>query len=377
MVFISRDDVYNSYEWENPFHLLQQYIIRLGISNRDVFYWDGVEQLQVPFVWNYDDKWHKYYVEFQQFLDKKNINIFAVGGDFDKEPPPGKRIKTFRWKTALLHFINHSIVTEYKSDDVRIVPSFNKLFNCLNRHPRHERVLLVDSLYKHNLFPYGDVSWNMLQEEWIGIEPINSFKYWKEERRVVDIVGHYETGANNGIYKNDGTMYIRDYQLLTDYLLNSNCLFNITTESVSNAGQYNYFITEKTWKPILLGQPNFVVGNYWYKEHMTNLGFKFYDNIVDYSFCGNYESNYEEYEKITDDFAKELSKLKDKNYQEIYESIKDVVEYNRDLARSIIDNDPHITQDFIDFYLKHKNDWDSCEQLKQDIDIHKVFKNKI
>lgn len=381
MIFVSRSFLYQSYNWANPFNYLINYIKDRDISNRDIFYWDGVEQLQVPFsntYYNNDTK--KYWDEFHQILIQRNINIFAVGGDWSEDELPNyPRITLFRWKTALLHFIHHSINVQYKSDDVRIKPTFTKLFNCLNRHPRQERVLLVDSLYKDGLFQYGDVSWNKLISEWEEF-PSTFFKHWNEKRMLLDIpAGDSEIGPPEGlVFSEEGQLFIRDYHLLTDYVLNNNCLFNITTESIPNTKYNCFFITEKTWKPILLGQPSFVIGNYWYKKHMEDMGFKFYDDLVDYSFYGNNE-HAEFFDEIVSGFTKELSKFKNKNYQELYESIKHVVEHNRKRAYDILNDDPYISDEFVAFYNKHRYSWDEpeCDELKVDIDIHKVFKNKL
>lgn len=384
MKFQSREILYYHYDWDNPFELFSNWIVDEDIRNEDIFYWDGVEQLQVPFVWKYNSEYHKYFSEFENLLELRNINVLGIGGDYlEVDIPNGKRINAFRWKTALLHFIEHSISTQYNQSNVRIEPKFTKLFNCLNRHPREERVAVVDNLYKYGLFDYGDVSWNMKIKEWSPIHT-RKFQYWKEEIKTIDVVkhnnyiGHFsETGPTPEEVQTfkDGGFVIRDYHLLTDYVLNSGCLFNITTESTPRVKKDSFFITEKTWKPILLGQPTIVLGNCWYKKHMEDMGFKFYDNLIDYDFYGKYGD--ENYDILAEKLAIQLSKFKNENYQELYKQIEPIVEHNRKLAYTILNNDPYIPNEFVNFYYKHKSEWDKCGMLKVDVDIHKIMKNKI
>ena len=391
MIFITRSALYQEYNWNNPLKHITDYIINRDIRNRDIFYWDGVEQLQIPFSGHYfSDTYKKYWPDFFELLVTRNINIFAVGGDINThdELPQHPNLIIFRWKTALLHFIHHSMTTQYNNPNTNINPTFTKLFSCLNRHPRQERIMLVDSLYRDGLFEHGDVSWNTLVNEWEENPPIN-FKYWPEKRLRVDLfpkkiyTGYgppVEELLPDGLVRKPGEdeYYIRDYQLLTDYVLNTNCLFNLACESVPLSHENTCFITEKTWKPILLGQPSIILGNYWYKKHMEDMGFKFYDNIIDYSFYGN-ANEYQHFPDLIPMLTKELSKFKNKNYQELYESIKDIVRHNRSRAYQILNNDPYISDEFVAFYNKHRNSWDDeeCSELRVDIDIHRVFKNKI
>lgn len=353
--------------------------------DEDIFFWDGVECLDIPFEYVYQtNEYINQWNVFHDILDEKNINLYAVGGNYnnyvrDNDLKLYPRIKIFRWKTALLHFINHSICTHYSSNDVRINPKFTKLFNFLNRHPRDNRLILMDFLYQKNLFDYGDISWNILTDKW-NSNPYK-LKYWKEEIRKLDVQEGIDASITELVKDGITTYLVRDNLLLTDYILNSGCLFSLSCESIPNCIPDEYFITEKTWKPILLGQPSIVIGNHNYKIIMEEMGFKFYDNIITDKSYGDKNApqtwmGHSFWEDISSRVLDDLSKLKDKNYQEIYESIKDIVEHNRNRAIEIINDDPYIEQDFIDFYFKNKKDFDSTNELIIDIDLKNVFKNK-
>lgn len=383
MKYICREELYKHYDWDDDFELLANHIQDSNIQNEDIFFWDGVEQLTSPFSpknlihGEIPTEYISYYNQFCNLLESRNINIFAVGGNFNdmlsKKLPTHKRIKVFFWKTALLHFINHSIKSEL--GDVTIKKNFKKLFVFLNRHPRRERVKLLDSFYKHDLFDYGDISWNNLTD-------VNSqvkFQHWNEQKMILDVNDVNESPKSNNwledYQKREGGEFIRDYQLLNNYVLDTKCLFNIACESVPRCHDEYFFITEKTWKPILLEQPSIIVGDSFYKKHMEDMGFKFYDNLIDYSF---YDVNWDEDNpSIYDDLSLELSKFKNKDYNQLYDIIENVVIHNKNRANEILNDDPFISKDFINFYKTNREDFVKVKHLKIDMDLEKVLKSKL
>jgi hypothetical protein len=54
----------------------------------------------------------------------------------------------------------------------------------LNRHPRNQRSLIMDTFCKNDLFDFGTISWNKLSNEWH--EPYE-FDCWEEKRIVLDM----------------------------------------------------------------------------------------------------------------------------------------------------------------------------------------------
>ena len=384
MKYVCREEIYGHYEWDDDFELLANYINDTNIQNEDLFFWDGVEQLNSPFIprglvhGEVPSEYISYFNQFCELLENRNINVFAVGGNCNDllEPklPKHKRVKLFHWKTSLLHFIKHSIKSEI--GEKTITKDFKKLFVFLNRHPRPERVHLLDSFYKHGLFDYGDISWNNLTSEWNGEA---SFKHWDEKRMILDVNNVNESPQSADFSTNfeklEGGQFIRDYQLLNDYILDTKCLFNIACESVVKCEDDYFFITEKTWKPILLEQPSIIVGDSFYKKHMENMGFKFYDNLIDYSF---YNIDWEDDDiDLYDKLSSELVKIKDKDYNELYNQINHIVYHNKKRAEEIIDNDPYISDEFIQFYKRNRNDFQKFKRLKIDMDLETVLKSKL
>ena len=86
---------------------------------------------------------------------------------------------------------------------------------------------MLDSFYKHDLFDYGDISWNNLTD-------VNSqvkFQHWNEQKMILDVNDVNESPKSNNwledYQKREGGEFIRDYQLLNNYVLDTKCLFNI------------------------------------------------------------------------------------------------------------------------------------------------------
>ena len=105
------------------------------------------------------------------------------------------------------------------------------------------------------------------------------------------------------------------------------------------------------------------------------MGFKFYDNLIDYSF---YDVNWDEDNpSIYDDLSLELSKFKNKDYNQLYDIIENVVIHNKNRQNEILNDDPFISKDFINFYKTNREDFVKVKHLKIDMDLEKVLKSKL
>jgi hypothetical protein len=159
----------------------------------------------------------------------------------------------------------------------------------------------------------------------------HTFKHWDEKFMEIDNTNH----GTNIFY-------------LTDDILDINVFFNLVTETC----HLDFFVSEKTYKPLLLGQPFICLGGVNQNNIIKSLGFKLYDEIFDYKF---------DMEPILENRVQgiidNIIKLKDKDFNELYELIKDKIQYNRDRVLDIIVNDPYIPQELISLYNENPNDF--------------------
>jgi hypothetical protein len=207
---------------------------------------------------------------------------------------------------------------------------------------KYHRGMLMDKLCENNLFDYGKNSWR------IGNQSNYEFKFWEEENIKID---DYGTNEFIGYY--------------TDKFLNLNSFINVVGETLYN--NEDIFITEKTFKCILIQQPFICLSSQYFHKHLTNLGFKLYDEIFDYGF----DDKSELVDRV-DGVIKNLLEIKNKNYKVLYEKIKDKVVYNKSQAMKIIEDDMFIPNVFLD----KKNEFNFSENTLPYY-FKKIVKNKI
>lgn len=366
-VFTLNDVVrFNDYH-TYPFKGITKRIEDEDIRNCDILYWEPLEPIDAPFSYYKDSFGHK---EFSDLLIERNIKIYAVYSDYDTKTIQDSKttyipnLIIIKWKTSLLNYCRYSAESVYGYDinNIKVQDTnFKKLFNCLNRGVRPARVTLLDELYKNDLFDFGEISWNLLTTDSQFIDYNLSFKYWKEKRLKIDLDASDISDPDK----------VLDFHLWSDYYLNSSSLISIQSESIMGDQILNkYFLSEKTWKPLILGKPFIMLGPPGYYKYLQTFGFKLYDEIFDYSF----DIETDETKRIKM-IVSEINKLKNEDYIELYKKIKKSVLYNRNLAISITDNDSYIDESFINLYKKHKNIIDSIPPAELNMDLKKVFGN--
>jgi hypothetical protein len=222
-----------------------------------------------------------------------------------------EKIKLLFWPTALLHLTNKFLTQQFGENIItpNHVTDFEKLYINLNHRPHVHRCQLVEKLYENNLFEFGKISWNHLN-----IVNYSSYKFknWIPEiLKIKEDVGVYE------------------------YVFNTKCLFNLVSES----SDLLTFITEKTFKPILHSQAFLCFGYRGQNTCLRDYGFELYDEIFDYSF-----DNLPLIEDRIQGVINNINSLKDKNYYDLYDKIKDKIERNKNRAIDILENDPYIPE---------------------------------
>jgi len=86
------------------------------------------------------------------------------------------------------------------------------------------------------------------------------------------------------------------------------------------------FITEKTWKPILHQQPFIIFGTVGSLQHLRDLGYRTFDNVIDESY-DLIKDNRLRYQMALDEIIK-LNSLTNSQLQDINTKVKDIVLHN-------------------------------------------------
>ena len=110
----------------------------------------------------------------------------------------------------------------------------------------------------------------------------------------------------------------------------------------------------------------------YHNQQLKNLGFKLYDEIFDYS----YDSNTDTEERIVD-MVKNLNQYKHADLYELYNRIKEITVFNKKKSIEICNNDPYIPIELITLYKNHSHEFIDNKFIKIQCDIKEIFKNKI
>jgi hypothetical protein len=308
------------------------------------FYEDNNSNNQLP----------QYLINLENTLLELNVQFYLVLGSDNPKlhknfNDPTTKIKNFTilyWPTYLVAhtYVNlrNSLIErlggQYRinfPESTSIEKKFDFLYLNYNNKPRYHRCVLMDELCKNDLLRYGLNSWNMITHESPSqVSDISGiytydFKYWEE--RILDI----------DRYSDPNKTHVDEY---SNELLTPNALISLVAETSKDVT----FITEKTFRPILLEHPFLCLGAEGQNTKLLDYGFEIYDEIFDYS-----KDNDPSLEVRIQSVIDNLNSIKDKNYYEIYELLRPKILRNKRRLLDIYEND--ITCPYIPFYLKYLN----------------------
>jgi len=301
----------------------------INTLNPEIIVWDYIRE--------YDIFFNEILNDFNNFLDSKNIDLYVFLGIEKQDIVFEKYGKYNKFKFIFIpqYFFNsiyHTQLDTYKlikeDIDKRV---YEKLFICLNNHIKPHRSMTIDKLCKSNLLDYGVISWLIKDDH------LYDFKCWEQKIVKIDDTHEYDSGANQHWLS----------------MNNGNPLVNLVTETICNNHNIYFFLTEKTAKPLLLGQIFLVVSIKGFHSNLKKYGFELYDEIFDYDF-----DNEESLDKRLDGIMSNLIRIKDMNYYDLYLKVKDKLEKNISTAIKIIEENTTIPQEFYVLYEKYKEDFD-------------------
>ena len=182
---------------------------------------------------------------------------------------------------------------------------FDTFLVYLNRRINISRCKMMDAIQKTNLLENSIWSWLMHKSS----SESYDFKNWKEE--LVCVEGE-DIGIDN----------FRD--------ININHIKNGFIELISETFIDKFFLTEKTIKPLIFGNLFIIHGCINFHKKLENLGFKLYDEVIDYSF----DSLESEDDRING-IISNLQNLKNKNHLEIYNTLEEKIKFNQEHCKKL------------------------------------------
>ena len=188
---------------------------------------------------------------------------YACGNLLGKEIARNKNVKIN--VQPILDFEAWNKINHY-GKVINYRPNSNKnLFLIYNRNPRPHRVKFIIELLKNNIFDRGLISLgnvNTYNPEiyLIPEEDKSYFNYLKENSPI-----HIESEPN--LYYNLACNITMD-DFYTTFL-------SVISETLMD--EETLFISEKTWKPIMMGHPFLILGNKGTLKYLKSLGYKTFD----------------------------------------------------------------------------------------------------
>lgn len=292
---------------------------------------------------------------FENTLIKHGIKCFLlVGCDFSEAysnilTNPIKNFEVLFWPTALLHYTFYGMTEYYGKPPMELYnhnKSIKKLYLNLNNHIRSHRAEFMNYLCKFGLFDYGVNTWAHLQDDW-------PYEYFKIRKLTLE----------------EDWDYNKPHKFFSEKLLEVGNLIDIVTETAPclqpiifhNKPKEFIFHTEKTFRSILFGNLFLVLGNRGQNKNLLKYGISTYDPIFDYHFDDTDSVKFRCLGIIDN-----LFQVKDKNYNELKDSVGGIIWSNIITATNIVHDDTNIPEK-LKFLIKENAE--EYRTLLKDFDV--------
>lgn len=279
-------------------------IILNGLKEFDYRVIDGSRELVNKLIW---------------FASNCNIKLHILTSCHQnyKLLPETKNVTIHNWPTyyltiTFLRLINNPTYTDNKNlgfdfynDKINKNSKINYPYLSLNNIPKLHRVIMMDMLGKYNIIQKDCITWRKKMQP-----GLYQLQYWNEKVTLID---QYES--------------LNNVHLLPSIYTNS--FIQLVTESDDSI----FILSEKTATPLFLNKPFIVAAGPHFHKILSELGFKLYDELFDYSFDDELNLS-KRYELI----AKNINRYANKSHDELYKLKQSVFSkclYNRKLAMKL------------------------------------------
>ena len=278
-------------EWEIP-HLTKDVVDKFKANNIDI---------KIVYCSNYDDYYKKLLPEIGLTID--NVEFWGT--------------YWLSWSLQNLKYVNEYTNPTLDPD------KFKYSFISLNNRSHLHRCYFIEEMAKNNLIDKGVVTWvKHLNEN-------SDFPYQYFDNRQILLDDDFKT-------KLDSFMLPKEF---------NQSLFHVVVE----ATHQTILLSEKTAIPIFLKKPFFVLSAPGFHKYLLSLGYKLYDELIDYSF-----DEITDLKLRTEKFVSNIPKLINLNLKDTYELLRPKIEYNYNRTIEIIHDANYIPKMIQDRYYLNK-----------------------
>lgn len=224
----------------------------------------------------------------------------------------------------------------------------NKIYTCLNRVMRVHRVHFLDMMLDKKLI--DDRCYYSFYNELLEDGGVENFKGFKEHKimnidiNVTNILENFELVKTLRLNHDPNRINPADLRV-EDFYLYQDSYFSVIPETgYYNPAQWQYnieplenciFLSEKTYKPILLRQPFILLARANSLKALRERGFKTFHPYIDESY-DSIEDDKLRMRMIVDEIER-LSKQTDEEWDTWVKNVKPIVDHNFDEMRSHTD----------------------------------------
>ena len=211
-------------------------------------------------------------------------------------------------------------IWNFKEDPVTYEPVDSKyLFLNYCRRPRTHRVYVNACLIRDGLFDLGKNSFNALG-------PWHEGHLTRLDPHIMPYVQELYAKSPLLIDKDNTHNDITVHVPLNDY---SSTFINLVGETLYSSN--TLFLSEKTWKPMIVGSPFIIVGSPGVLRYLKNEGFRTFDRWIDESY-DNEINHAKRFNKIVN-LIRDLSKKPIKELVQIRKEMMEVCFHNKELMK--------------------------------------------
>jgi hypothetical protein len=248
------------------------------------------------------------------------------------------------WPTFWLHHTELCLKNEGWDHRSNIIDlDFEYDFICMNNRGHRHRCRLIDELSREELIDKGVVTW---------VDCLNEANYYKFnhfDNRKITLSDNFDTRLDSFILPQE---FHKSF-------------FHLVTE----CNEETFVLSEKTAKVLLFKKFFIVQGSTGFHQRLKGLGFKLFDNLIDYSFDLEPDRNLRT-KKIVESL-KCIINIKDK--KAAFESIQSVLEHNYKRCLEIMNDPKHVP----DIYKELVNNKDLYPEIETSFYENIINRNKL